>query len=94
MVTASRWGFASQSLWSGRDSIGAIAISDGIASLLLHTNELNKIVSERTRKNEEVGPIPSLLAQFFRNGDCFKMGVCITIALGEILLKPSRFGDF
>jgi hypothetical protein len=64
MVTASRWGYTSQSLWSERDSIGAIAISDAIASLLLHKNELNKIVSERTQKDEEVRPIPSLLAQF------------------------------
>jgi hypothetical protein len=36
---------------------------DAIASLLLHENEVNKIVFERTRKDEEVGPFPSLLAQ-------------------------------
>jgi hypothetical protein len=64
MMTASRWGYASQSLWSGRDSKGAIAISDAIASLLLHENELNKIVFERTQKDGEVGPITSFLAQF------------------------------
>jgi hypothetical protein len=35
---------------------------DAIASLLLHENELNKVDSERTGKDEEVGPFPSLLA--------------------------------
>jgi hypothetical protein len=40
-----------------------LAISDAIASLLLHINEPNKVDSERTRKDEEVGPIPRLLAQ-------------------------------
>jgi hypothetical protein len=38
------------------------AISDAIASVLLHINEPNKVDSERTRKDEEVKPIPSLLA--------------------------------
>jgi hypothetical protein len=32
-----------------------------IASLLLHENEPNKIYSERTRKDEEIGPIPTSL---------------------------------
>ena len=41
-----------------------LAISDAIASLLLHINEPNKVDSERTRKDKEVGAIPSLLAQF------------------------------
>jgi hypothetical protein len=41
-----------------------LAISDAIASLLLHINEPNKVNSGRTRKDEEVGLIPSLLAQF------------------------------
>jgi hypothetical protein len=31
---------------------------------LLHINEPNKVDPERTKKYEEVGPIPSLLAQF------------------------------
>jgi hypothetical protein len=57
-----------------------LAISDAISSLLLHINEPNKVDSERTQKDEEVGPITSVLAQF-RNGDCFKMGVCIAVAL-------------
>jgi hypothetical protein len=41
-----------------------LAISDAITSLLLHMNEPNKVDPERTKKDEEVGPIPSLLAQF------------------------------
>jgi hypothetical protein len=40
-----------------------LAISDAIASLLLRINEPNKADSERTRKDEVVGPIPRLLAQ-------------------------------
>jgi hypothetical protein len=41
------------------------AISDAfsISSLLLQ-NDQNKKDSERTKKDEEIGPIPSLLAQF------------------------------
>jgi hypothetical protein len=30
----------------------------------LHENEPNKIYSEKARKDKEIGPIPSLLAQF------------------------------
>jgi hypothetical protein len=41
-----------------------LAISDAIMSLLLHIDEPNKLDSEKNKKYEEVGPIPSLLAQF------------------------------
>jgi hypothetical protein len=40
------------------------AISDAIASLLLHKYETNKMDSKRTKKDEEIGPIPIFLAQF------------------------------
>jgi hypothetical protein len=39
-----------------------LVILDAIASLLLHINKRNKVDSERTRKDEEVGPNPRLLA--------------------------------
>jgi hypothetical protein len=41
-----------------------MAISAAIASLLFHINEPNKVDSKRTKKDEEVGPIFSLLAKF------------------------------
>jgi hypothetical protein len=41
-----------------------LAISNAIARLLLLINEPNKVDSERTKKDEEIGPIPSLLAEF------------------------------
>jgi len=45
-------------------SLHGSAISDAIASLLLHKNEQNKIDSERTQRGEEAGPKPILLAEF------------------------------
>jgi hypothetical protein len=44
--------------------VHGLAISNAIASLLLHKNEPNKIDSERTRRDEEAGPNPILLAEF------------------------------
>jgi hypothetical protein len=66
-VTASRWRYASKQLWLWPNSLNALhgsATSNEIASLQLHKNEPNTIYSERTRKDKEIGPIPSLLAQF------------------------------
>jgi hypothetical protein len=42
----------------------SLATFNAIASLLLHENETNKIYFERTRKDKEIGPTPSLPAQF------------------------------
>jgi hypothetical protein len=42
----------------------SLVISDAIMSLLLHINEPNKVDCERNKKDEEVGPISSLIAQF------------------------------
>jgi hypothetical protein len=47
-----------------KSHVETFSISEAIASLLLHKNEQNKIDSERTRKDEEIEPIPDLLAQF------------------------------
>jgi hypothetical protein len=58
-------GYALRSLWSGQGSLGALhglANINAIASLLLHINEPNRVDSERTQKDEEVGPFHSLLA--------------------------------
>jgi hypothetical protein len=52
-------------LW--QDSLSALhgsATSNVIASLLLHENETNKVDSKKARKDKEIGPIPSLPAQF------------------------------
>jgi hypothetical protein len=60
-----KMGYATRSLWSGRGSFGALhelATSKAIASLLLHINGPNRVDSEGTQKDEEVGPFPSLLA--------------------------------
>jgi hypothetical protein len=62
-----KMGYASRLLWSGRGSLGALhdlATSNVIASPLLHINEQNMVDSERIKKDEEVRPFPSLLAQF------------------------------
>jgi hypothetical protein len=42
----------------------SLAISDAITSFLLDINEPKKVEPEITKKVEDVGPIPSLLAQF------------------------------
>jgi hypothetical protein len=41
-----------------------LAISDAIASILLHKNERNKIYSKRTKKDKEIALIAGLVAQF------------------------------
>jgi hypothetical protein len=41
-----------------------LATTDAIASLLFHENESNEIDSERTKKDEEIEPIPNFAAQF------------------------------
>jgi hypothetical protein len=45
--------FSQRTLWLGN--------FHAIVSLLLHRNEPNEIYSGRTRKDEEIGPMPSLL---------------------------------
>jgi hypothetical protein len=62
-----KMGYGSRSLWSGRGSLGALhalETSKAIVSHLLHINEPNRVDSERTKKDKEVGPFPSLLARF------------------------------
>ena len=52
-------------MWRG--SLSALygsATSNAIASLQLHINEPNKLYPKITIKDEGIGPIPSVLAQF------------------------------
>jgi hypothetical protein len=66
-----------------------------IASLLLHKHEANKIYSERTIKDKEIGPSPSLLAQFIEKWGLLQDGGMHLSSsdLGEILSAHFMVGQ-
>jgi hypothetical protein len=71
------------------------ATSNAIASLQLHRNEPNKLYPKRTRKDEGIRLIPSLLAQFVEKWELLQdEGMHrSSLDLGEILSAHFTVGQ-
>ena len=73
------------------------ATSNAIASLLLHKNEPNRVDSKRARKDEEIGPIPSLPAQFVEKWRLLQDGgmhQSVALISAKFFQRTSQFGNF